>query len=154
MKVINSLPIISCSFSLVYLRNLLKRSTCKTAYFFVYFCEYETSPPKLLLLHCKQINRIKHEVDGYHQVCKFASKFLIIRQPLLRCISCFYNLDLHHFHLGFKLLEKINKTFIASTFYLQPLNKDNLSRSKHYDHTRSTSISHEKSHRNWGVFAS
>ena len=48
-----------------------------------------SSPPRSLSLHCKQINKVKNELDRYHQVCWLPCMFLFIKQPFLQSIWCF-----------------------------------------------------------------
>ena len=67
----------------------------------------DTSPsPKLLSLHCRQINRVKIEVDGqtssllvYTQVSDFKAAFTLM-------LLVFLERDTHHYHLDFKLLDE------------------------------------------------
>ena len=52
---------------------------------------YKTSldtspPPQLLLLHCKQINKVKNKLDGQPSSFLFPCTFLIIRQLFIQCI--------------------------------------------------------------------
>ena len=51
-----------------------------------YKTSLDTSPPPISLsLHCKQINKVKNELDN-HQVCWPACMFLIIKQLFLQSI--------------------------------------------------------------------
>ena len=67
----------------------------------------DTSPsPKLLSLHCRQINRVKIEVNGqtssllvYTQVSDFKAAFTLM-------LLVFLERDTHHYHLDFKLLDE------------------------------------------------
>ena len=89
-----------------------------------YKTSLDTSPPKSLSLHCKQINKVKNELDGqpssllacmyvFDYEASFSPKHLV-----------FLELDTHRPHLDFKILDENNNEVIPRTFYLQLLNKD------------------------------
>ena len=90
---------------------------------------YKTSldtspPPKSLSLHCKQINKVKNELDGQPSsllACVHVSNYKVIFSPLH---LVFLELDTHRHHLNFKILDENNNEVITRTFYLQLLNKD------------------------------
>ena len=89
-----------------------------------YKTSLDTSPsPKLLSLHCKQINKIKNEVDGQPsrllapmQVSDYDTTF----SPMH---LVFLELDTHRHHLDFKILDEHKNEIILRTFFLQLLNK-------------------------------
>ena len=80
--------------------------------------------PKSLSLHCKQVNKVKNELDGQplsllarmhvsnHKVT-FSSMHLV-----------FLELDTHRHHQDFKILDENNNEVLPRTFYLQLLNKE------------------------------
>ena len=84
---------------------------------------YKTSldtspPPKSLSLHCKQIKKIKNELDGQPSsllTCMHVSNYKATFSPLH---LVFLELDTHRPHLDFKILDENNNEVIASTFYL------------------------------------
>ena len=90
---------------------------------------YKTSldaspPPKSLSLHCKQINKVKNELDGQPSsllACMHVSNYKATFSPMH---LVFLELDTHRPHLDFKILDENNNEVIPRTFYLQLLNKD------------------------------
>ena len=90
---------------------------------------YKTSldtspPPKSLSLHCKQINKVKNELDGQPSnlmVCVHVSDYEAAFSPKH---LVFLELDTGYYHLDFKLLDENNNEVILRTFYLLQLNKD------------------------------
>ena len=60
---------------------------------------------------------------GNHQAFWLACKFLILKQPLV-----FPELNAHHCHVDFKLLEENKNLIIPRTFYHQLLNKGKASK--------------------------
>ena len=85
---------------------------------------YISPPPKLLSLHCKQINKVENELDG--QTCS-----LLIRMHVSNYMTTFSTiylvfseLDSYQPHLDFKVLDENNNEVIPWTFYLQLLNKE------------------------------
>ena len=96
------------------IKSTLPPGSCKTS--------LETSPPpRLLSLHCKQINKVKNELDGqpssliarmhvFNYKATFSPKHLV-----------FLELDTHLPHLYFKLLDKNDNEVIPRTLYLQLL---------------------------------
>ena len=86
---------------------------------------HTSSPPKLVSLHCSQINGVKNKAAGqpsgllaYRQVFDYKVAFTPIHLKLLE-------LETHHCHLDFKLLDENNNTLFPKTFHLQLLYKDN-----------------------------
>ena len=80
--------------------------------------------PKSLSLHCKQISKVKNELDdqpssllAYMHVFNYKATFFPIH-------LVFSELDIHQPHLDFKILDESNNEVIPRTFYLQLLNKD------------------------------
>ena len=112
-----------------------------------------TPPSKSLSLHCKQISKVKNELDGQPSsflVSMHVSNYQTTFYPMH---LVFLDLDRHRPHLDFNILDENNNEVIPRTFYLQLLNKDehiqqwnkqNLSRVKPYSTTRTTNISIEK----------
>ena len=85
---------------------------------------YTSPPPKSLSLHCKQINKVKNELDGQPSsllACTHGSNYEAVFSPKH---LVFLELDTGHCYLDFKLLNEINNEVIPGTFYLQLLNKD------------------------------
>ena len=84
-----------------------------------------TSPlPQSLSLHCKQINKVKNELDGQPsrllasmQVSNYMTNFSPVH-------LVFLELDTHQHHLDFKILDENNNEVIPRKFYLQLLNKE------------------------------
>ena len=83
-----------------------------------------SSPPKSLSLHCRQINKLKNELDG-------KSSSLLARMYVSNYKTTFFpmhlvfsELNTHRPHLDFKILDENNNEVIPGTFYLQPLNKE------------------------------
>ena len=89
---------------------------------------YKTSldtspPPKLLSLHCKQINKVKNELDGQPSSL-LASMHVSDYKATAELIHLvFLELDMHRKHSDFKILDENNNEVIPRTFYLQLLNK-------------------------------
>ena len=90
---------------------------------------YKTSldtspPPKSLSLHCKQINKVKNELDGQPSsllVSMHVSNYKAIFSPIH---LVFLELGIDQPHLDFKILDENNNEVIPRTFYLQLLNKE------------------------------
>ena len=91
-------------------------------------CSYKISldtspPPKSLSLHCKQINKVKNELDGQPSsllVSMHVSNYKATFSPIH---LVFLELDIDQPHLDFKILDENNNEVIPRTFYLQLLNK-------------------------------
>ena len=97
--------------------STLLPGACKTS--------LDTSPPPIsLLLHCKQIKKVKNELDGQPSsllarihVSNYKAIFSPIHLVLLE-------LEIDQPHLDFKILDENNNEVIPRTFYLQLLNKE------------------------------
>ena len=85
----------------------------------------DTSPPPISLsLHCKQINKVKNELDGQPSrllARMHVSNYKAIFSPIH---LVFLELDIDQPHLDFKILDENNNEVIPRTFYLQLLNKE------------------------------
>ena len=81
-------------------------------------------PPKLSLLHSKQINKVKNQLDGQSSSL-LASMYLSDYKSTFSTMHLvFLELDMHRQHLDFKILDENNNEAIPKTFYLQLLNKE------------------------------
>ena len=70
------------------------------------------------------MNRVKSEVDGQPSsllACMKVSDYKATFNPMH---LVFLELDTHHCHLEFKLLDENNSVVMPRSFYLQQLNKD------------------------------
>ena len=91
-----------------------------------YKTSLDTSPPsKILSLHCKQINKVKNQLDGEPSsllasmhVSNYNATFSPVHLVFLQLE------DIHQPHLDFKVLDKNNNEVIPRRFYLQLLNKE------------------------------
>ena len=89
---------------------------------------YKTSldtspPPRSLSLHCKQINKVKNELDGQPSsllVSMHVSNYKAIFSPIH---LVFLELDTHQPDLDFKILDENKNKVTPRTLYLQLLNK-------------------------------
>ena len=89
-----------------------------------YKTSLDTSPPPISLsLHCKQIKKVKNELDG--QPSRFlACMHVSNHKATFSAIHLvFLKLDIDQPHLDFKKLDENNNKVIPRTFYLQLLNK-------------------------------
>ena len=90
-----------------------------------YKTSLDTSPaPKSLSLHCKQINKVKNELDGQPSsllICMHVSNYKATFSPMHVVLL---ELDTHRSHLYFKILNENNNEVIPRTLYLQLLNKE------------------------------
>ena len=89
---------------------------------------YKTSldtspPPKSLSLHCKQINKVKNELDGQPSSLLASMHVSNYKATFSPMNLVFLELDTHRPHLDFKILDENNNEVIPRTFYLQLLNK-------------------------------
>ena len=89
---------------------------------------YKTSldtspPPKPLSLHCKQINKVKNELDGQPSSLLASMHVSNYKATFSPMHLVFLELDTHRHHLNFKILDENNGEVIPRTFYLQLLNK-------------------------------
>ena len=90
---------------------------------------YKTSldtspPPKILLLHCKQINKVKNELDGQPSNLLASVHVFNYNTTYSPTHLVFLELDIYQPHLDFKILDENNNEVIPKTFYLQLLNKE------------------------------
>ena len=89
-----------------------------------YKTSLDTSPPPISLsLHCKQINKVKNELDGQPSsllVSMHVSNYKATFSPIH---LVFLELDIDQPHLDFKILDENNNEVIPRTFYFQLLNK-------------------------------
>ena len=85
-----------------------------------YRTSLDTSPPpKSLSLYCKQISKVKNELDGKPLsllACMHVSNYKTIFSPIH---LVFLGLDTHRPHLDFKVLDENNHEAIPRTFNLQ-----------------------------------
>ena len=89
---------------------------------------YKTSldtspPPKLLSLHCKQINKVKNQLDGQPSSLLARMHVSNYKATFSPIHLVFLELDTHRPHLDFKILDENNNKVLPATFYLQLLNK-------------------------------
>ena len=90
---------------------------------------YKTSldtspPPKILLLHCKQINKVKNELDGQPSNLLASMHVFNYNTTYSPTHLVFLELGIYQPHLDFKILDENNNEVIPKTFYLQLLNKE------------------------------
>ena len=90
-----------------------------------YKTSLDTSPPPVSLsLHCKQINKVKNELDG-HPSSLLARLHVSNNKATFSPIHLvFLELDINQTHLDFKILNENNNEVIPRTFYLQLLYKE------------------------------
>ena len=89
-----------------------------------YKTSLETSPPpKLLSLHCKQINKVKNQLDGQPSSLLARMHVSNYKATFSPIHLVFLELDTHRPHLDFKILDENNNKVLPATFYLQLLNK-------------------------------
>ena len=89
---------------------------------------YKTSldtspPPKSLSLHCKQINKVKNELDGQPSGLLARMNVSNYKASFSPMHLMFLELDAHRNRLDFKIFDENNNEVIPRTFYLQLLNK-------------------------------
>ena len=89
---------------------------------------YKTSldtppPPKILSLHCSQINKVKNKLDGQPSSLLTSLHVLNYNANFSLAYLVFLELEDTHQHLNFKILDENNNKVIPITFYLQLLNK-------------------------------
>ena len=85
----------------------------------------DTSPPPISLsLHCKQISKVKNELDG--QPSSFLARMNVsnYKASFSPIHLVFLKLDRDQPHLDFKIIDENNNEVIPRTFYLQLLNKE------------------------------
>ena len=85
----------------------------------------DTSPPPISLsLHCKQINKVKNELDGQPSILLVSMHVSNYKATFSPIHLVFLELDIDQPHLDFKILDENNNEVIPRTFYLQLLNKE------------------------------
>ena len=95
-------------------KSTLTRRTYKTA--------LDTSTlSKLLSLHCKQINRVKNDLDGQPSRLLACMQVSDYKAAFTTMHFVFLELGTHHCHLDFKLLDENKNVIIPRTFCLQLL---------------------------------
>ena len=90
-----------------------------------YKTSLDTSPPKKILsFHCKQINKVKNELDGQPSRLLASMHVFNYNATLSPNHLVFLELDIYQPHLDFKIRDENNNEIIPRTFYLQLLNKE------------------------------
>ena len=90
-----------------------------------YKSSLDTSPPpKILSLHCKQINKVKNRLDGQPSSLLVSMHVFNYNASFSPVHLVFSELDIDQPHLDFKILDENNNEVIPRTFYLQLLNKE------------------------------
>ena len=90
-----------------------------------YKTSLDTSPlPKSLLLHCKQISKVKNGLDGQQSRLLASMHVSNYKATFSPIHLVFLELDIDQPHLDFKILDENNNEVIPRTFYLQLLNKE------------------------------
>ena len=89
---------------------------------------YKTSldispPPKILSLHCRQLNKVKNELDGHPSNLLTSIHVFNYNAIFFPAHLVFLELEDIHQHLDFKILDESNNEVIPVTFCLQLLNK-------------------------------
>ena len=83
-----------------------------------------SAPPKSFSLHCKQINKVKNELDEQSSnlcVSMYVFNYKATFSPMH---LVFLELDTHRPHLDFKILDEKYNEVIPTTFYLELFNKE------------------------------
>ena len=88
-----------------------------------YKTSLNTSPSKSLSLHCKQINKVRNELDGQSSSLMARMHVSNYEATFSPIHLMFIELGIHQPHLDFKILDENNNEVIPRTFYLQLLNK-------------------------------
>ena len=83
-----------------------------------------TSPPISLSLHCKQINKVKNELDGQRSSLLAGMHVSNYKATFSPIHLVFLELDIDQPYIDFKILDENNSEVIPRTFYLQLLNKE------------------------------
>ena len=104
---------------------------------------YKTSldtspPPKSLSLHCKQINKVKNELDGQPSSLLASMHVSNYKATFSPTHLVFLELDIYRNHLDFKILDENNNEVIPRTFCLQLLNKQCIYDNSIYDNKNKT----------------
>ena len=77
-----------------------------------------------MLLHCKQINKVKNELDGQPSSLLASMNVFNYNATFSPIHLVFLELDIYQSHPGFKILDENNNEVIPRTLYLQLLNKE------------------------------
>ena len=90
---------------------------------------YKTSldtlpPPVSLSLHCKQINKVKNELDGQPSSLLTRMHVSNYKATFSPIHLLFLELDIDQSHLDFEILDENKNEVIPRTFCLQLLNKE------------------------------
>ena len=89
-----------------------------------YKTSLDTSPPPISFsLHCKQINKVKNELDGQPSSLLASMHVSNYKATFSPIHLVFLELDIDQPHLDFKILDENNNEVIPRTFYFQLLNK-------------------------------
>ena len=104
-------------------KTMLVRSTLPPG---SYKTSLDTSPPpKMLSLHCKQIDKVKNELNGLPSslltsmhVSNYNTTFSPVHLVFLELE------EIYQCHLDFKIFDENNNEVIPRTFYFQLLNKE------------------------------
>ena len=89
-----------------------------------YKTSLDASPrPKSLSLHCKQINKVKNELDGQPSYLLARMNVSNHKASFSPMHLVFLELAAHRNNLAFKILDENSNEIIPRTFYLQLLNK-------------------------------
>ena len=107
--------------------NYLEKTTLIRSRLFPgsYKTSLDTSPPpRSLSLHCKQINKIKDELECQPSRLLASMHVSNYKATFSPIHLVFLELDIHQTHLDFKILDENNNEVIPRIFYLQLLNKD------------------------------
>ena len=83
----------------------------------------KSPPPKTLSLHCRQINKVKNELDGQPSSLLTSMHVLNYNASFSPTHLIFSELEDIHQHLDFNILYENDNEVIPITFYLQLLNK-------------------------------
>ena len=90
-----------------------------------YKTSLDTSPPPISLsLHCKQISKVRNELDGQPSSLLARMHVSNYKATFSPIHLVFLELDIDQPHLDFKILDENNNEVIPRTFYLQLLNKE------------------------------
>ena len=103
-------------------KTILIRSTLPPG---SYKTSLDTSPPPISFsLHCKQINKVKNELDGQPSSLLASMHVSNYKATFSPIHLVFLELDIDQPHLDFKILDENNNEVIPRIFYLQLLNKE------------------------------
>ena len=103
-------------------KTMLIRSTLPPG---SYKTSLDTSPPpKILSLHCKQINKTKNELDGQPSSLLVSTHVLNYAASFSPAHLVFLEIEDIHQHLDFRILDENNNEVIPVSFYLRLLNKE------------------------------